>query len=200
MTVSEIILIKGSSFWVVPMVSPQTTIIRSHRRKKTIQTKYRDGHLWIYLPAGMSPKDEHTWIERMIKRNERWEQKKTVKESDTWLEQRAQELNKKFFDGTLTFSIKYVTNQNSRYGSCTSLTRSIRISDRVKIMPLWVQDYVIIHELAHLVYPDHSKKFWEKVNQYKYAERAKGYLIAVGMADRDEDAESPEIEYLFSEQ
>jgi predicted metal-dependent hydrolase len=181
------------------MVPPQTTIIRSYRRKKTIQTKYRDGHLWIYLPAGMSTQEEQTWIERMIKRNERWERKKNIKESDVWLEQRAQELNKKFFDGTLTFSIKYVTNQNSRYGSCTSLTGSIRISDRVKMMPSWVQDYIIIHELAHLLYPDHSQKFWEKVNQYKYAERAKGYLIAIGAAERDEDVDSPEIEHLFSD-
>jgi len=181
------------------MTPSQTTIIRSYRRKKTIQTKYRDGHLWIYIPAGMSPNDEQTWIERMTKRNERWEQKKTVKESDTWLERRAQELNKKFFDGRLTFSIKYVTNQNSRYGSCTAQTGSIRISDRVKMMPSWVQDYIIIHELAHLLYPDHSQKFWDIVNQYKYAERAKGYLIAIGATEKDEDVDSPEIENLFSE-
>jgi len=177
----------------------QVTVIRSRRRKKTIQTKYGDGHLWIYLPAGMSPKEEQKWVDRMIKKSERCEQKKTVKESDGWLRHRAQELNEKYFNGSLNFSIRFVTNQNSRYGSCTSLDKSIRISDRVKSMPSWVQDYIIIHELTHLIYPDHSKKFWETVNRYKYAERAKGYLIALGVEQIAEETESPPEENILSE-
>ena len=164
------------------MAPSQITIVRSRRRKKTIQTKYGDGRLWIYLPAGMSTKDEQKWIDQMIERNERWQQKKILQKSDTWLRQRAQELNKKYFDGSLVFSITFVTNQHSRFGSCTSIDKTIRISECVKTMPSWVQDYIIIHELTHLLHPDHSEKFWEKVNQYKYAERAKGYLIAVGSA------------------
>ena len=181
------------------MTPSQVTIIRSRRRKKTIQTKSGDGRLWIYLPAGMNPKEEQKWIERMIKRNERWAQKKTIRQSDGWLIERAQELNKKYFNGTLNFSIRFVTNQNSRYGSCTSLDKSIRVSERVKTMPSWVQDYIIIHELAHLIYPDHSKKFWETVDRYKYAERAKGYLIALGNEQIAEETESPTGENILSE-
>jgi hypothetical protein len=181
------------------MTPSQITIVRSKRRRKTIQTKYETGRLWIYLPFGMSATDEQKWIDRMIKRSEQWEKKRTLKKSDSWLMQRAQELNKKYFDGTLHFSIKFVLNQNTRYGSCTSVDRSIRISERVKTMPSWVQDYIIIHELAHLIHPNHSKKFWEKVHQYKYAERAKGYLIAIGGEKMDEEAESAEMEKNFNE-
>ena len=181
------------------MTPSQVTIIRSQRRKKTIQTKYGDGHLWIYLPAGMNPKEEQRWIDRMIQKSQRWEQKKTLKESDGWLRRRAQELNKRYFNGILVFSIQFVTNQNSRYGSCSSLDKSIRISNRVKTMPSWVQDYIIIHELTHLIYPDHSKKFWETVDQYTYAERAKGYLIALGTEKINEEIESPAEENIFSE-
>jgi predicted metal-dependent hydrolase len=181
------------------MAPSQITIVRSIRRKKTIQTKYGDGRLWIYLPAGMSPKDEQKWIDRMIQRNERWEKKRSVKKSDTWLLQRAQELNKKYFDRVLDFSITFVTNQHSRFGSCTSIDKTIRISDRVKTMPLWVQDYIIIHELTHLLHPDHSKKFWEIVDHYKYAERAKGYLIAVGGGLAEEEMQSTETDAIFSD-
>lgn len=179
------------------MTLSKITIIRSKRRKKTIQTKYGGGRLWIYFPAGMSSKDEQKWIDRMIERNKRWEQKKTLKKSDTWLQQHAQVLNKKYFNGSLIFSIIFVTNQNSRFGSCTSIDKTIRISERVKTMPLWVQDYIIIHELTHLMHPDHSKKFWEKVNQYKYAERAKGYLIAVGAGIGGQSEESTDEDDIF---
>jgi len=61
----------------------------------------------------------------------------------------------------------------------------------VKTLPSWVQDYIIVHELAHLLYPDHSRQFWETVNQYKYAERAKGYLIALGAEPPDEQETLP---------
>jgi predicted metal-dependent hydrolase len=179
------------------MAPSQITIVRSRRRKKTIQTKYGGGRLWIYLPAGMSTKDEQKWIDRMIERNKRWQLKKTLQKSDTWLQQRAQELNKKYFDGVLDFSITFVTNQHSRFGSCTSIDKTIRISERVKTMPSWVQDYIIIHELTHLLHPDHSKKFWEKVNSYNYAERAKGYLIAVGTGVAENEKQSTDEDDIF---
>lgn len=163
------------------MLASQVTIIRSPRRKKTIQTKYANGQLWIYLPAGMRPNEEKKWIERMIEKSNRWERNAALKESDSWLLQRAHHINQKYFNGILqSYSIYFVTNQHSRFGSCTSVDRTIRISERVKTMPAWVQEYVILHEMAHLVFPDHSKKFWDLVNQYKLAERAKGYLIALG--------------------
>jgi predicted metal-dependent hydrolase len=179
------------------MTPSQITIVRSRRRKKTIQTKYGDGRLWIFLPAGMSTEDEQKWVDKMIERNERWQQKKFLQKSDTWLQQRAQELNKKYFDGALDFSITFVTNQHSRFGSCTSIDKTIRIAERVKTMPLWVQDYIIIHELTHLLHPDHSKKFWKKVNQFKYAERAKGYLLAVGTGEVDVEKKSTDEDDLF---
>jgi hypothetical protein len=136
----------------------------------------------------MRPTEERKWVDRMIEKSNRWEHKKTVKKSDTWLMRRSKEINKKYFDGALQLSsICFVTNQHSRFGSCSSMDRTIRISDRVKTMPSWVQDYVILHEMAHLVFPDHSKKFWDLVNQYRFAERAKGYLIALGTTDVETD-------------
>ena len=62
--------------------------------------------------------------------------------------------------------MRWVSNQNSRWGSCTSVDRSIRLSDRLKGMPEWVVDYVLLHELAHLIEPNHSKRFWALVEAY----------------------------------
>jgi len=163
-------------------------IIRSTKRRKTIQAKMVNGKLWIYLPANITKTKEQRWIEQMKKRFDKRKRRQKLN-SDERLQKRTQEINKQYFNGILDFEIKYVTNQTSKFGSCTPRTKMIRVSDRIATMPQWVQDYVIIHELAHLIYTNHSKKFWEKVYQYKYTERAKGYLIAVGM-NSDEQEET----------
>jgi len=159
-------------------------IIRSKRRKNTVQAKFVNEKLCIYLPSGMTESEEKKWTDKMIKWGEHHKKRKQLNDNGDLLK-RAQELNEIYFNGSLDFSIKFVTNQKTRFGSCTFRTKSIRISDRIAKTPRWVQDYLIIHELAHLVHPNHTKRFWEKINQYKYAERAKGYLIAMGMLPDD---------------
>ena len=160
-------------------------IIRSEKRKKTIQAKEANGKLYVYLPDGMSEEVEKRWIDNILRKMEKKKRRQKLN-SDGSMVQRAHEINKKYFDGKLKFEIRYVTNQNSKFGSCTPANKTIRISDRLADISGWVRDYVIIHELAHLIHPNHSKKFWELVNHYKYAERARGYLMAIGMNDDEE--------------
>jgi predicted metal-dependent hydrolase len=155
-------------------------IIRSKKRKNTIQAKIVNEKLYIFLPSNMPDIEEKKWIQKMIK----WKENKKELNNNL-LQKRAKELNKTYFNNSLDFNIKFVTNQKKRFGSCSNSTKSIRISDRLAKAPKWVLDYVIIHELAHLVYPNHKKKFWEIVNKFKYTERAKGYLIALGMTVDD---------------
>ena len=76
-------------------------------------------------------------------------------------------------------SVRWVQNQNGRWGSCTPADGSIRISHRVREMPDWVIDYVLLHELAHLIIPSHNSAFWALVARYPKAERARGYLEGV---------------------
>jgi predicted metal-dependent hydrolase len=155
-------------------------IIRSIKRKKTIQAKMVGDKLWIYLPSDLTSKEEEKWISKMIEKNELRKYRKKLN-TNGMLQKRANDLNKQYFNNMLEFDIKFVSNQTSKFGSCTPKNKSIRISDRIISMPRWVQDYIIIHELAHLIHPNHSKEFWKEVYQYKYVERAKGYLIAIGM-------------------
>ncbi len=79
--------------------------------------------------------------------------------------------------------IKWVDNQRSRWGSCTPATGTVRLSHRLAGFPDWVLDYVIVHELAHLAEAGHGPAFWDLVNRYPLTERARGFLIAKGMAD-----------------
>ncbi len=154
-------------------------IIRSKRRKKTVSAREVDGYFVVRAPAGMSDAELQLIIKNLQKR---W-QKRQVKErlDDKTLHRRAQELNRQYFGGKLKWkSIKWVTNQNRSFGSCTPTNGAIRISHRLATMPTFVRDYVITHELAHLLEANHSSKFWKLVNRYPKTERARGYLMAVG--------------------
>jgi len=51
--------------------------------------------------------------------------------------------------------------------------------------PAWVLDYVLIHELAHLIEFNHGPAFDAIVARYPKAERARGYLIAKDLDDDD---------------
>ena len=79
-------------------------------------------------------------------------------------------------------TVRWVDNQNSRWGSCTPSDRSIRLSTRLQGMPAWVIDYVLVHELAHLIEAGHTPAFWAWVDRYPKAERAKGFLEGVACA------------------
>jgi predicted metal-dependent hydrolase len=163
-------------------------IIRSKKRRKTVQARESGGVLEILAPAHMSDKELEPIVNNLQERIDR--QKKRDKLDDQALEKRADTLNRQYFDGLLEWeSIRWVTNQNRRHGSCTAGRGTIRISHRIAEMPRFVQDYVIVHELAHLIEPNHSHRFWELVYQYPRAERARGYLMAVGMDDRGEDGD-----------
>ena len=154
-------------------------IIRSKKRKKTVSAREVEGRFVVQAPAHMPEAELQSIIDKLRKR---WE-KRQIKGSldDEGLQRRAQELNRQFFEGKLTWeSIKWVTNQEGRFGSCTPVNRTIRLSHRLAKMPTFVRDYVIVHELAHLVEPNHGPKFWRLVNRYPLTERARGYLMAVG--------------------
>ena len=163
----------------------ETRIIRSKRRRKTIEAREVGGILEVLAPAGMSDKELDPHILKLKARIER--RKITSQLDDETLAKRAQVLNQRYFDGVLRWrSIRWVTNQNNRHGSCTPWKGNIRISHRIADMPRFVQDYVIIHELAHLAKPNHSKEFWDLVNRYSKTERARGYLMAVGLEGLEE--------------
>ena len=72
--------------------------------------------------------------------------------------------------------MRWVDNQRSRWGSCTFEDRSIRLSDRLQGMPEFVVDYVLLHELAHLIEPSHNQRFWALLDACPDTERARGFL------------------------
>lgn len=155
---------------------PGVVIHRSPRRRKTVQAHVESGILHVFVPDNLSRQRELEWVENMRESIRLKQERKKAAESVD-LELRAQHLNKQYFAGALAWhSIRFTTASKTRYGSCRPARGQILISAELGDHPTWVLDYVIVHELAHLVFPDHSKQFWHLVSAYPKAERARGYL------------------------
>jgi predicted metal-dependent hydrolase len=127
----------------------------------------------------MTKVEEERWVSEMVRRMERTQATEQID-----LDRRAAALAARYRLDRPE-SIRWVGNQEWRWGSCTPSDRSIRISSRLVGEPGWVLDYVIVHELSHLSIAGHGPDFWSLVNRYPKAERARGFLIARGMDSDD---------------
>ena len=162
---------------------PVVEVRRSRKRRRTVAAYREDEKVVVLIPARMTRAEEKEWVRTMLARLER--QEKRRRPSDAGLMRRARDLNSRYLDGQATAeTVRWVDNQNSRWGSCTPADRAIRLSRRLQGMPAWVIDYVLVHELAHLIEIGHTASFWELVDRYPKAERAKGFLEGVAAASQ----------------
>lgn len=153
-------------------------MIRSAKRTRTVQARIVDGKVVVRIPARMSKAEEEKAVAEIVAKLKRRTTTSSAT-SDAALMERAHRLNKTVLEGRAkVVSIRWVGNQNSRWGSCTVDTADIRISHRLQQVPDYVLDAVLVHELTHTFIPDHSAQFWEWAEKVPLAERARGYLEA----------------------
>jgi Protein of unknown function DUF45 len=153
-----------------PLAPYGINIVKSKRSRKTVTARLVDGVIEVSVPRWMSRAEAETYAENM---RARFEKKRAGSSVD--LAARARQLCRAYALPK-PGSIRWVTNQKMRWGSCTPDEGSIRINHLLATVPLWVLDYVIVHELAHFVHGDHSPAFWDIVARYPKTERARGFL------------------------
>ncbi|MGH2693353.1 MAG: M48 metallopeptidase family protein [Actinomycetota bacterium] len=155
---------------------------RSARRRKTISAEIVGDALVVSVPERMTKAEEHRWVSRMTERMAQRKRKDRLN-AERGLERRATLLADNYLEGLRAREISWIETQKTRWGYCDPDQGTIRLSLALCDYPEWVRDYVLVHELAHLVVPDHSDAFWELVNRYPMTERARGFLIAKGMEE-----------------
>jgi predicted metal-dependent hydrolase len=162
-----------------PPLRARVEVVRSARRRKTVQAWEVGDVLRVSIPARMSYAEERHWVDEMVRRFER-------SRSTTRLDLRARVAAlARRYELPHPRSVEWSDRQRSIWGSCTPDDRAIRVSSRLAREPSWVLDYVLVHELAHLVEPDHGPGFWALVERYPRAERARGWLMAKGVESGD---------------
>ncbi len=160
---------------------------RSARRRRTVTAYRESGRTVVLIPAAFTPAEERRWVAQMVaKLQTREERRRRSAGGDEELMSRARALSQAHLDGAAQpASVRWVDNQQRRWGSCTPADGSIRLSSRLRSMPSYVVDYVLVHELAHLLEAAHDARFWALVARYPRAERARGFLEGVESARAD---------------
>ncbi len=150
-------------------------VIESSRRKKTVSARLVGNTIEIRMPTGLGRSERDRHIRELSTKVVR---KRSA--DDINLAARATTLAARYGLPQPT-TISWSARQNARWGSCTPSTGAVRLSHRLSGFPSWVLDYVIVHELAHLVHADHSPEFHALVGRFPRAERAEGFLSAVSL-------------------
>jgi predicted metal-dependent hydrolase len=179
-----------------PQGGPLTThdgapvvVRRSARRRRTVAAFWENGTAVVAIPAHFSKAQEREWVHRMleklrlqgVRRSRGTGRRRPV--TDAALAAHAADLSKEYLGGrSVPSSVRWVSNQNSRWGSATPADGTIRLSDKLRTMPQWVIDYVLLHELAHLLVAGHNAAFWRLLEAYPETERAKAFLEGVAFA------------------
>lgn len=150
-------------------------IVRSARRRKSVAARLVGDVVRVTVPASMPQSEQDRHVRQLVDRLVRRHRSDAVD-----VEARARQLARAY-GLPQPASVRWVTNQSSRWGSCSPNRGDIRMSDRLAAFPPWVLDFVLLHELAHLVHANHGPAFQALLDRYPRAERARGYLIAKGV-------------------
>jgi predicted metal-dependent hydrolase len=158
-------------------------VVLSRKRRKTVQATIVDGVIRVQAPATMPKRELDEHIVYLVDRLERRYHAGSIDP-----EARARRLATRV--GLPQPTSVVWAEQRSRWGSCMSSTGEIRVSTRLAASPPWVLDYVLVHELSHLVESNHSAAFHALVDRYPLAERARGFLMAVSFLGHPTDADA----------
>ena len=134
---------------------PEVEVRISKRRKKTSEAKWVAGRIVVSVPAHLSVESRQKTVDWLVERLLTRHQLQSGLTDDGLLA-RAIELSDRYLVGAHPVSVRWVTNQTARWGSCSYYSGDIRISHRLRVVPEWVLDSVLVHEVAHLTHADHS--------------------------------------------
>ena len=162
---------------------PEVEIRASSRRTKTGSAHWSGSRIVVQIPARLRGRERTAFVDDLVERL--LAQRPQNAAGDALLEERARQLAHRYNDGIAPRSVRWVSNQRTRWASCSPATREIRVSSRLRQCPEWVIDAVLVHELAHLHEADHSSAFYAIAHRHpRQADSAhflEGYALGLGL-------------------
>lgn len=166
-------------------------VVRVSRRRKRSMVAFREhGRIVVEVPGHLSASEQQRHIPPLVARFREREESQAAPRAEAALTARARELYEIYVAPHAkgpepVMGVRWVSNQNRRWGSCTAGTGEIRITDRLREVPTWVLDYVILHEVAHFEERHHNARFYSMVDQLPDVERAKGFLMGLEFGSKN---------------
>ena len=160
--------------------APEVEVRVSTRRKKTSEAKWVGGRIVVSVPAHLDRESRQKTIDWLVERLLARHSPQSRLGDDELLE-RAIELSDRYLVGARPASVRWVANQTARWGSCSYYSGDIRVSHRLRAVPGWVLDSVLVHEVAHLTHPDHSRAFHRLAGAYPRHQEAGVFLAGYGL-------------------
>jgi predicted metal-dependent hydrolase len=162
------------------------TVQADNRLRRYARWSLRGQTITLRVPSSMTRPQIEKLIEDITPRIAR-QRKRAHRQSDVNLMERADELNRVYFGGELSWhSIRWVNNMNRRLGSFTTggtTDGDIRLSERLRNWPAYVIDYVLAHEICHRKFAHHGPEFWEYLSRYPHAQKALGFIEGIAFAE-----------------
>ena len=157
-------------------------VVRSTRRRRGASAHARDGRIVVQLPAALPAAAADRTIATLVARVS-GKVRADERGGDEWLARRAAIVADTWLDGVRATTVTWSSRMARRWASATPATGAIRVSDRAAAFPDRVLDHLLVHELAHLVVPDHSPAFHELVARYPDTAWAQGFLAGISHAE-----------------
>jgi predicted metal-dependent hydrolase len=170
---------------------PQIEVRHSTRRRKTAAARWEGDRVVVLAPYWLRGSELDEMVDHLVGRM--LKQRPHLHASDQFLMDRAVELADRYLDGVRPASVRWSSRQQMRWGSCTTTTREIRIAERLRPVPSWVLDSVIVHELAHLLVYEHSPEFRQLEARYPRLHDANTFLAGYTMGLRMDEASAEDL-------
>ena len=150
-------------------------LVRGTRRRKHVEAVLMGDRVRVSFPRWMSLAEAQQTAEELAERLRR-----RVDTGSIDVASRARKLSRQY-GLPRPKNVRWVDNMRHRWGSCTPEDGTVRVSSRLAAYPVWVLDYVLVHELAHLLIANHGPAHDALVDRFPFAERARGFLIAMDL-------------------
>lgn len=165
----------------VPGLPADVEVRASTRRRRSVAAFREQGRIIVVVPSRMPRGEIAGYVRDLVGRLDARERRSRRSDQDLVL--RAGQLSTQFLGGAaVPRSVRWVDNQHARWGSCTPADASIRLSSRLQTMPAHVLDYVLLHELVHLLVPGHGPDFHSRLKGFPRLVEAQAFLDGVDHA------------------
>ncbi|MFM8621611.1 MAG: M48 family metallopeptidase [Candidatus Nanopelagicaceae bacterium] len=160
----------------------EIVVIRSKKRKRNIAAFRQGGKIIISIPARLSKAEERQVVPEMIAKI----RAKEVAPAESELMEAAEQLLSRYApEITLRPASVAWRPMNERWGSCTSVDRTIRLASKLQRAPEYVLEFVLYHEAIHLQHADHGPEFYEFLHRYPRHLEAEAFLAGFELAENN---------------